>query len=433
MFPLALGAVAVASAAEIGLVGVHDAGLTLEEQRRLAERIALSIDRVEGHEVLLPDELLLRYLGREDLILQEALAFEGRKMVEDGRLLYQQAELEDAAAVLEGGVRSLEQSVAVTRSVRELWEAYMLLATARLGAGLEPAARDALADAVALQPGRRPDPAVFPPSILELYEEERELAEGDAAALTIQSPVPGARVWVDGRDVGAAPVVVPGLMPGLHHVHLRAGEQVGYVRVDLQGGAPSTIAPKLGAPALGSSPRSAGLRTQSIAQLYESIGRFAGVDVLVLVGTLDDVWEVQLFHPATDTFGAPVVLDTLGNPDAIADAAERLVRGLRPDGSMPPSATAFAALPLDVSTNALLAANLLAPVIPEPEAMEPTEPGPRAPAPEVPVADKPKWPVWLGVGLGVVAAGAGATALGVVLGGREEPAGGTIVIGPPVR
>ncbi len=431
MFPLLGWALAVAGAAEIGLVGVHDDALSVEEQRRLADRIAQSIGRVEGHEVVLPDALLLRYLGREDLILEEAFGLEGRNLVDEGRLLYQQAELDDAVVVLEGGVRALEASVQVTRSIRSLWEAQMLLGTARWGVGREMAARDAVADAVALQPGRRPDPAVYPPALLELYEEERALAEGDAAALTVQSAVAGARVWVDGREVGAAPVVVPGLLPGAHHVHVRADDQVGYVRVEMDGGQATAVAPQLGAPSLGAAPRTVGARAQSVAALYEAIGRFSRVDVLLVVGTVDGVWEVQLFHPATDTFGTPVVLDTLGNPDAIADAAERLVRGLRPDGSMPPSATAFAALPLDVSTNRLLARDLLAPAPPA-APPEPVE-VPREPAPDVLVEGRPKWPVWLGVGLGVVAVGAGATALGVVLGGDAEGAGGTLIIGPPVR
>jgi hypothetical protein len=58
---------------------------------------------------------------------------------------------------------------------------------------------------------------------LALAPAARAAAEAPGS-LTLDSRPPGARVWVDGRDVGVTPVTVPDLAPGEHAVRVqRAG------------------------------------------------------------------------------------------------------------------------------------------------------------------------------------------------------------------
>ena len=125
-----------ASAADVGLVGVHDPTLSIEQQDALMQAFAEAIETSTRHDALLPARVAEGYAGREDLVLQDTFLAEGRRRMEDGRLLYQQAEHTDAVVVLEVAVRTLDDNVRWARSIRDLWEAWMLLGTAQLSAWL---------------------------------------------------------------------------------------------------------------------------------------------------------------------------------------------------------------------------------------------------------------------------------------------------------
>ncbi len=421
----------VAMAAEIGVVGVHDGSLDAAAQRSLAAALVGAVETVGRHDGLGPDDLARRIQGREELVLQEGLLADGKRLLEDGRLLYQQAMSEDAAFSLEAAVRSLEDGVRWTRSVRELWEAWMFLATARLGSGSEAGARDAVGAAVALHPSRRPDPAVFPPDIIALHEAERKVAAGEGGSLLIETLLPGAEVWVDGRTAGRTPWLAEGVAPGRHFVHVRATDgAVGFATVEIDGG-DAKVKVDLAAPTLGAAARTMSGRSAQTQSLYDAVGRYAGVDVLVLAGQVDGVYQVQLFAPETDSFGKPMVLSAADGPEALGAVVAVLVAEVGPNGELPMTATTYTSIGLDIAGNRLLAQLLLAPVKPVDPTPGPIDPGPS----EQPVAERPKWPMWLGIGLGVAAVAAGGTALGLVLGKPDETAGslGTIVFGPPAR
>ena len=422
-----------ASAADVGLVGVHDPTLSIEQQDALMQAFAEAIETSTRHDALLPARVAEGYAGREDLVLQDTFLAEGRRRMEDGRLLYQQAEHTDAVVVLEVAVRTLDDNVRWARSIRDLWEAWMLLGTARLADGQEPAARDAIGAALALHPARRPDPAAFPPEILAAWESERALSTDEAAPLSVIADVEGARVWLDGRDVGTSPATVPGVLPGRHFVHARTEDgRVGYAAVEQAAAAPASVRVTTAAPVLGAPGKGAGARSAQVSALYEAIGRYARVDVLVLVGRVDGSWNVQLFSPEADTFGAPAALPLTATDDDLVAAVRAAVGRVQIDGSLPSGPQAYTALPLDVSGNTLLARDLYAPVKPAPPM--PVEAPPPVVVQQLPEPRKPRWPVWLGVGLGGAAVAAGATALAIVLSGGQggETPGGTITVAHPI-
>jgi hypothetical protein len=425
-----------ALAAEIAVLGVHEPGRDAAEQEAFAALMVKAIERSKVHDGLLPAEVAARYAGREDLILQEAFLFEAKRRMEDGRLMYQQADPEGAVEVLLAAVRMLEESVRWSRSVRDLWEAWMLLGTARLAVGDEPAARDAIGQAYALHPARRPDPASFAPEVLELWENERDMGGVEQVKLIVSVDVEGSRVWLDGRDVGASPVTIKGVPPGRHHVHARTpAGMVGYTAVEVPPGVDKPVAVSSAPPQLGAAAKGGGARSAQLGALYEAVGRYAGVDLVLLVGRIDDVPQLQLFSPESDTFARPVVLSATATDDDIASALSFVVDQLGPDGALASTDTAYTALPLDISTNTLLARDLYAPIapaVPLPPEQDPDAPG-RDDPPEV---TRAKWPVWLGVGLGAAAVIAGGVVAGVVLSepGEAPPSsGGTITIGPPLR
>ncbi len=102
--------------------------------------------------------------------------------------------------------------------VYEQWtRAHLRLARMRLEYAPSPeegesGAREArvLAErAVRLQPELKLDPSLFPKRLITLVEEARAaLAKAPARKLQVKSPVEGTRVFVDGKEVGVAPVTL---------------------------------------------------------------------------------------------------------------------------------------------------------------------------------------------------------------------------------
>ncbi|HSL24064.1 MAG TPA: PEGA domain-containing protein [Vicinamibacterales bacterium] len=73
------------------------------------------------------------------------------------------------------------------------------------------------------------------------FVEFAEAAAPSSGQLDVRSDPPGARVTIDGRVVGTAPMVVPNLAPGEHHVSLeREGASVQH-RVTIEPGATATL------------------------------------------------------------------------------------------------------------------------------------------------------------------------------------------------
>jgi hypothetical protein len=427
-------------AADVAVVGAHDLGLDADGQHALTVAIAAAVDLTGAHKAVPQEQLAERFVGREDLILGAAFDAEGRRMLEDGRILYQQAQADDAAVALEAAVESLTQSVASTRSVRSLWEAWMLLGTALLATGDEPGARDAVAAAVALHAERRPDPASYPPPVLALYEEERDLLADELGTLMLRTDEPEVEFWIDGRSAGVASELSRELPPGTHYVHARsAAGRVAFVEVEVPADGAISLTPELSEPRLGPTRGSVGARSQQIASLYAALGTYAKVDLVLLVGRVDGVMHVQLHAPELGAFSQPEVLSRQGSTEEVVEGVRRLLRKVEPSGALSGASSTFVAVPLDVAANPVLAAMLLTPPpserAPAPLLPVSTEivPGTPAPTGDPDVRKKPRWPTYVGIGVGAAAVAAGVTALAVVFGGGggEVEPNGTLVIGPP--
>lgn len=423
----------LAHAGEVAVIGVYDAQRPLDAQVALSDVLAKAIDASGEATAVRLDQPGGKLAGREDVVLEAAYLRDARRQVDEGRRLWQQAEGEDATAALNDAIDSFAAAAPWVVSARDLWDARMLLASVRLSVGDDVGARDAVMDALAVRPDRRPDPAAYPPELLAVWEEEHETAVSDTCTVVVEAvgaleSVP--KVWIDGRGVGDAPATVSDLAVGSHLVTVRSADGLGgFVAVDALAGAKRTLKVPLTPLSLGKAKATPAARSQQVASLLRALGESVHVDGLLLVGRDGDSVVVQLYAPDSDAFTDVLKLSGNATDAEIGAAVTALVRTTPAAGGTGASAAASAA-PLDVGTNLLLARALLAPhgqTLPT-VAVTPVKPPKGAPS------HRPRWPVWVGVGVGSAVAIVTGTVLGVLLGGRGSASGetsGTIVVLPP--
>jgi hypothetical protein len=134
-----------------------------------------------------------------------------------------------------------------------------------------------------LDPGRRLDPAVHRPRLIELFA-RAEPTEA-SAELRISSDPPGAVVWLDGRQLGSTPQAIAPA-PGPHLLALVApGRRPHRERIALSPGATSERSIALGRTAPERSAAIAHLRLaqEGSAPAAGALAALLGVDALVLV------------------------------------------------------------------------------------------------------------------------------------------------------
>jgi hypothetical protein len=227
------------------------------------------------------------------------------------------------------------------------------------------------------------------------------------------------KVWIDGRGVGDAPATVSDLAVGSHLVTVRSTDGLGgSATVDSLAGGKRAIKVPLTPLTLGVAKATPVARSQQLASLLRAVGESARVDALLLVGRDGPNLLVQLYLPDADAFTDALKLSGAATDAEIAAAVTALVRTTPLDGG---AKGASLAAPLDVGSNLLLARALLAPhdaSLPA-VAVAPVKEPKHAPT------QRPRWPVWVGVGVGSAVAVVTGTVLGVLLGGRGAQTTGT--------
>ena len=401
----------------VAIVGIHQGELDAETQAEAVESLRAAIEADGRFHPLTLDELRLAMVGREEIVLADAFLGPGRRLMEDGRGLYEQALTEDAIPVLEQAVDTLRLAMSTANDASNLWEAYVYLGTARLQIEDEAGAREAFAQAVAINSARTPSAANFPPKVLETFESVREERLSQASVMTVLADGTDPTIYVNGLDKGGSPAVVQKSPPGPAFVLARDTEgNVAFQEVEVPVSDSLTLKLELAEPVLGSPAKSKFARARQTGDLYRAIGAAAEADLVLLAQAAEGSLQLQLYYPAGDSFSAP--LDTSYEEGAYDEAAE-LVGGLigmaGDDGALPPSSTVPNPIPMDVTSNKLLAKMLLSP----------------AEFGEI-VVDVTKRGKWLAIGalgtLGMVGVGTGVWFL--VRPSGEEVADGTITIGP---
>ncbi len=400
----------------IAVVGFHASDVHGDDAEKLSESLAEAIERSKRAIPIEGDDLGPAIAGRQTIILEEALLARGRTLLAEGRNLYNQAQPEAAVPILNDAIEALEDGVVVAGEMRDLWDARLVLGTSELARGDREAAARAFRDAIALNAGRSPDPALFPPDVTGLYAEVRAESASGTASLQVTSPG-SMDVWVDGMPSGKTPATVGDLMPGVHYVRARSDEKMATARMQVEPGSEAVARLEPVEPTLGVGSDNEARRAREIARLYRALGRhMKGVDYVLVAGTDATQVQVQLYDVQAEVFSQPTRVPFSGDPSDEATTALPLVLGvLDDDGGLPAERTQAGAIPLDRGANPVLASLLLDPV-------EPTSIRTR----------RGNTGLWVGLGIasGVVVLGATATAIGVGVANQGPRNKGTVVVLP---
>ncbi len=417
------GSALAAKKAEVAVVGLHISGADDEQAISAAEQLTEALDRTGSVDVVEAGEVRARLSGREDLVIEGTFLGPGRAMLDEGQVLYERADFENAIPVLDDAVAALRAGLPGAKDSKDLIEALLLLGLAQAGIGELDAARAAYKQVAVLDSSRRLDPVRYAPKIVALFDEVREqVASLPTANLSVQGPDGEHEVFVDGRSVGNAPLVVKDLPPGTHYVLVVGSEgQREFAEVELNPGSKQTYLATLAGRSLGQPGEDADAREQQTRLLYESLGEFVATPLVFIGGeTGSGQVAVQLYEPRTESFSRVVTADAGGDPvSAMVDLCPTLAQYITDDGNLRADRTAPDVVSLDLSTNPLLASMLLDP---EPIVQEVRVAGGGAP-----------WFVWAGVA--ALAAGGAATAAVLLMdeGDGSEPVDpdqGTVVVGP---
>ena len=358
------------------------------------------------------DDVARTIAGRELAVLADAVASPGRRLLEDGRILHDQAQPDEAVPVLEQAVTELGQAMTIVDVSRDLWDALLYLGAAHLALGDEEAASRAWAEAAVLTPERQPDSARLPPTVTGRFAAiQTEVAE-TTGALDIRA-TDATSLTVDGREIGQDTAQISALPAGKHHIRARGADgRAAYQLVEVAPGRTSKVELALGPPQLGVAAATDFARGRQTADLYRGLAVAGGLDLVLVAGGREGKGFAQLFSPTADRFSAPIQVGYIGAlDDELVEIVPELLGALDAEGRLTVAGSGSTAAPLDPSANLLLGQLLLAP-----KSVAPAAPG-RA-------------------GRGWIYAAGGATAA-LLLGGGIAAAAlapdgerGTIIVGP---
>ncbi|MCK5688399.1 PEGA domain-containing protein [Myxococcota bacterium] len=145
---------------------------------------------------------------------------------EKGRNAYESFDLDPAIEYLHNALKRYERNAAYVKSTKEVADVLMLLAATHNIRGEEKTARKRLAEAVSLYPDVQPDPRIFNPTMRAAFQKvANKMAKKATGTISITSNPGYARVYIDGKFSGVAPVAVENISQGRHYVRL---EKEGY-------------------------------------------------------------------------------------------------------------------------------------------------------------------------------------------------------------
>jgi tetratricopeptide (TPR) repeat protein len=398
----------------IAVVGFHAASVHGDDAEALSEALTEAIERSKRATPIAGDRVGATIAGRQPVILEEALLARGRTLLAEGRNLYNQAQPDAAVPILEDAIAALEDGVVVAGEMRDLWDARLVLGTSELARGNREAAARAFRDAIALNPGRSPDPALYPPDVTGLYEEVRAESASGTASLQLTAPA-SMDVWVDGMPSGKTPATVADLMPGVHYVRARSDGRMATARIKVEPGSEAVVRLEPVEPTLGTAATSEARQAREIGRLYRAVGRhMEGVDYALVAGANDTEVLVQLYDVQAEAFSQPTRVPYSGDPGDEATTALTLVLGVLDDaGDLPAERSQPSAVALDRGANPVLASLLLEPI-------DPVSVRPR----------RRNTALWVGLGIAsgvVVAATATTVGLAATSGPRNK---GTVIVLP---
>lgn len=144
------------------------------------------------------------------------------EMVQKGREAYDSLELDDAITSLNQAILKYERNVSFLDSTRPLSDAYIALGAAYILRGEEKTGKKALVKAIHIDPLAKPDPRIFNPTMMEIFNTAQEEAMASARGGVNVVSTPGyAEVHLDGKFIGVTPLSKGDIPSGRHIFQLR--------------------------------------------------------------------------------------------------------------------------------------------------------------------------------------------------------------------
>ncbi len=418
---------ALAADAEIAVVGVHVEGLDEEASREAAADLVEAMRGTPGLAPVSPGEVRTRLAGRESLVVETAFLGAGRRALDEGRILYERAEFEDAVNALSSAVGLLGEAMPAATDNRLLIDALLTLGLTHFSVGDTEPAHEAFQQVVVLDPTRRLDAVKYSKPTVDFFETVRAEVEARGTGQIEVTGAPGYTVYVDGRSRGQTPLRIEALPVGSHGVLvLGPAGQRAFEEVQVEAGASTKVSPKLARGLLAETGGSEDERRRQTRQLYEALGTYVETDLVLLAGqTSAGEVGVQLYEPRTGSLST-ILSGGEGQPvDQLVAAMSRLPELVNETGGLRTDQVFARSLPLDIGTNTLLLSLLLDP---EPMLAQGSVSGSGE---STEVARERKglpWYVWAGVG--TVAAGGATTAVLLSTSPGGGGGNGSITVGP---
>ena len=391
---------------EVAVVGLHASQQSDRAGRILVEAVAA----LPSMTVVSQSELSRQLSGAGHRIVTDALQADGLAMLAEGRVLFEQAELESAKVRIAAAVIALDSALAGGHDSRALMDSLMVQANIAIAMGDTSTAARAFKQAVRVDPRLALDPVHYPPKMVQLFDEVRaQVLAVPSGAISLVGVWRGTEVYVDGRLVGQGVTEVDGLVAGRHHVLTMGPEgDRHHAVVNVPPSGVVDFVHRQGSGFVGGMARTGAEKAALTRQLYTSLSDTWTDRVVLVAGELGaDEVGIQLYEPRTGRFSIAHRTTADGDPvGAVTALVPRLEGMCGPDGSLYPELVSDESLSLDINQNPTLSALLFSPMVaPETGGIFPTATPKNRPAarPE----KRPStvhWSVWAGVGVVVVGA-----------------------------
>ena len=397
-------------------VAVAVVGLHAEQQSEDAGQVlTAAVDALPLMQAVPYSKVLSELSGAGARIVTDALQAEGLTLLAEGRVLFEQAELESAKTRIADSVVALEAALAGGQDSRALMDALLVQANIAIAMGDSSTAARAFKQAVRLDRRLKLDPVHYPPKMVHLFDEVREdVLAVPAGSIRLAAVGRDTVVYVDGRSVGRGLTEIVDVVSGRHHVlTLGSGGDRHYGVVHVPPGAAAEFEHDPRGHFIGGAAVSDTEKAVLTRQLYSSLSStWANRVVLVAGETGVDEVGIQLYEPRTGRFSIAHRAASNGDPVAAVQALLPQIEGMcGADGSLAPELVSDESLSLDINQNPTLSSMLFTSMT-EPAPVGGLVATPQKRTPEVQSdgrSGRIHWTVWAGAG--IVVAGATTAAL----------------------
>jgi hypothetical protein len=177
----------------------------------------------------------------QDFLIQADSLFDSAKAE------YENLELDSAIDKLNKAMGKLEGGVAYLTDLSLATDILYYLGVCHSFNGDEAKSEEAFLRAYVLAPDKQPDPDVFPPDVIDMFNlAVANVHEIGTGSLSVSSEPGAAQVYLDGKFMGLTPVTIDNIVAGKHFVRLvSVGHQLGGQTAVVQAGQTQTVNAKL--------------------------------------------------------------------------------------------------------------------------------------------------------------------------------------------